>query len=77
MVEHEGREPQQVVAVEVRQKEELDRAGVDAQPVHVRQQWRAAIEQDPAVHHHGAVVALLGEGGPAPQEGKPQDAMPG
>ena len=44
--------------MEMREKDRLDGARVDAEPVHVGEQRRAAIEQHPAVDHHGPVVAV-------------------
>ena len=49
---------QGVVAVEVRQEDDIDRARVDAEPVEVRQQGRAGIQQDVPVDDDPCVVTL-------------------
>jgi hypothetical protein len=57
-----------VIAVKVAEEQELDGAGVDAEPVHVGQQRRPAVEQDAPVDDDRAVVALAREGGAAAKE---------
>jgi hypothetical protein len=56
----------------MRQKNDFDRPRVDAEPVQVRQQRRAAIEQDVPVDDDPSVVALDRERRPGTQEGEPQ-----
>jgi hypothetical protein len=47
-----------VVAVEVGQEDDVDRPRVDAEPVEMRQQRSAAIEQEVPVDDDPGVVAL-------------------
>jgi hypothetical protein len=61
-----------VVAVEVGQEDDVDRARVDAEPLQVRQQWRAAIEQEVPVDDDPGVVTLERERRSRSQEGEPQ-----
>ena len=61
-----------VVAVEVRQEDDVDRARVDAEPVQVRQQRSAAVEQEVPVDDDPGVVTLEGERRSRSQEGEPQ-----
>src|SRR5439155_7221989 len=69
-MEEKRRQSQHVVPVEVGEKDRLDRARIEAQPVHVGEQRRPTVEQQPAFDHYGAVVPLHGEGGPGAQEGQ-------
>jgi hypothetical protein len=57
-VEDVARQAERVVAVEVGQEDDVDRSRVDAEPVQVRQQRSAAIEQDVPVDDDPGVVAL-------------------
>jgi hypothetical protein len=61
-----------VVAVEVRQEDDVDRAGIHTDTLHVRQQRRSTIEQEPSIHHHRAVVPVGGESRSCPEEGQLQ-----
>jgi hypothetical protein len=61
-----------VVAVEVGQEDDVDRARVDAEPVQVRQQRRAAVEQEVPVDDDPGVVPLERERRSRSQEGEPQ-----
>jgi hypothetical protein len=58
--------------MEVRQEDDVERSRVDAEPVKVRQQRRAAIEQDVPVNDDPGVVTLERERRPRSQEGEPQ-----
>jgi hypothetical protein len=51
-----------VVAVKVREEDDVDRARVDSDATHVRKQRRSAIEKKAPVHHHGPVVPLQRKG---------------
>jgi hypothetical protein len=57
-VQHEWREAEHVVAVKVRQEDGLDVSRVNADAVEVRQQRRAAIKQQTAIHHNRPVVTV-------------------
>jgi hypothetical protein len=57
-VEDVARQAERVVAVEVGQEDDVDRSWVDAEPMQVRQQRSAAIEQDVPVDDDPGVVAL-------------------
>ena len=61
-----------VVAVEVGEEDDVDRARVDAEPVKVRQQRRATVEQDVPVDDDPGVVPLERERRPRSQEGELQ-----
>jgi hypothetical protein len=61
-----------VVAVEVRQEDDVDRTGVDAEAVQMGQQGSAAVEQDVPVDDDPGVVPLEGERRSRAQEGEPQ-----
>ena len=61
---------EKVVTVVVRQEEGVDAGRVDPEPVHVRQERRSRVEQQPAIDHDRAVVTLAGEGGAAAEEGE-------
>jgi hypothetical protein len=58
--------------VEVGEEDDVDRARVDAEPVQVRQQRRAAIEQDVPIDDDPGVVTLERERRSRSQEGEPQ-----
>jgi hypothetical protein len=58
--------------VEVGEEDDVDRARVDAEPVQVRQQRCAAIEQDVPVDDDPGVVTLERERRSRSQEGEPQ-----
>jgi hypothetical protein len=59
-----------VVAVKVREKNDLDVDGLDGELAHVREERCAAVEQDLAVNDYGTVVTLGGEGRPRAEECK-------
>jgi hypothetical protein len=61
-----------VVAVEMGQEDDVDCPWLDAEPVQVRQQGRAAIEQDVPVDDDPSVVTLERERRPRSQEVEPQ-----
>jgi hypothetical protein len=61
-----------VVAVEVGQEDDVDRTGIDAEAVQVRQQWSAAVEQQVPIDEDPGVVSLEGERRSRSQEGEPQ-----
>src|SRR4051794_25160883 len=61
-----------VVAVEMGQEDNLYVARLHAEPSHVRQQRRAAVEQHLAVDRYSAVVSLRREGRPRAEEGNLQ-----
>jgi hypothetical protein len=61
-----------VVAVEVRQEDDVDRPGVDAEPVQMGQYRGARIEQDVPVDEDPGVVTLERERRSRSQEGEPQ-----
>src|SRR5690348_7997064 len=67
-VEHERRQAEGVVTVEVGQEDDLDAARVDPEPVHVRQQRRSSIQEHTSIHHHGPVVAVERERRAAAEE---------
>ena len=67
-MQHEGRQAEGVIAVEVRQKDGLDGARINPEPVHVRKQRGAAVQQHAAVDHHGPVVAVERKRRAAPEE---------
>ena len=69
-VQHERRQSQRVIAVEVGEKYDVDVAWLDAEATHVRQQRGAAVEQHPAVDRYGAVITLRREGRPRTEECK-------
>jgi hypothetical protein len=58
-----------VVAVEMGEEDNVDRAWVDAELVQVGKQGSAAIEQNVPVDDDPGVVPLQGEGRPGTQEG--------
>jgi hypothetical protein len=60
-VQHEGRQSEGVVAVEVREEDSLDRARVNADAPHVREQGRAAIKEQAAIDHDCPVVPVQRE----------------
>jgi len=57
-VQHERGQPERVVAMEVGEKDSVDVTRVDADPIHVRKQRSTAVEQQPAIDHHRAVVPV-------------------
>jgi hypothetical protein len=61
-----------VVAVEMGQENDVDPARVDAEPVQVRQQWCAGVEQDVPIDDDPGVETLERESRPRSQEGEPQ-----
>ena len=61
-----------VVAVEVGQEDDVDRARVDPEPVQVRQQRSAGVEQEVPVDDDPGVVTLERERRSRSQEGEPQ-----
>lgn len=63
---------QGVVAVEMGQEDDVDRPRIDAEPVQVRQQRRAAVEQEVPVDDDPGVVAFERERRSRSQEGEPQ-----
>src|SRR5439155_11998860 len=67
-MQDERRQAQRVVAVEVREKNGLDAAWIDPEPVHVGQQRRAAVQQHAAVDNHSPVVAVQRERRAAAEE---------
>jgi hypothetical protein len=71
-VEDVAGQAQGVVAVEVGQENDVDRSRVDAEPMQVRQQRRAAIEQEMPVDNDPGVVTLERERRSRSQEGEPQ-----
>jgi hypothetical protein len=60
-VEDERRQSERVVAVKVRQEDDVDVNRLDAEAMHVRQQRRAGVEQHATIDDDGAVVTLRGE----------------
>jgi len=58
--------------MKVREKNDVDAARIDADPMKVRQQRRAAVEQDAVVDRNRSVVTLGGESRSAAEEGEPQ-----
>jgi len=71
-VEDVAGQAQGVVSVEVGEEDDVDRARVDAEPVQVRQQRRAAIEQDVPIDDDPGVVTLERERRSRSQEGELQ-----
>ena len=67
-MEHERRQAERVVAVEVSQEDDLDVARVDAQAVHMGKQRRAAVQEHAAVDDDGPVVAVQRESRAATEE---------
>lgn len=67
-----ARQAEGVVAVEVGEEDDVDRPRVDTEPMQVRQQWRAAIEQEVPVDNDPGVVTLERERRSRSQEGEPQ-----
>jgi hypothetical protein len=67
-MEDKGRQAQCVVAMEVGQENSLDGAGIHAAAVHMRQQRRAAIQEQAPVDDHRPVVSLRGECRAGPQK---------
>ena len=57
-----------MVAVIVRDEHGFDRARVDPDPAHVREQGRATIKQEATIHHDCPVVSNRREGRPGPEE---------
>jgi hypothetical protein len=53
-----------VIAVKVRQEDDVDVNWLDAEAMHVRQQGRAGVEQHATIDDDGAVITLRGECGP-------------
>ena len=58
--------------MQVGQADYVDRPGVDAELVQVRQQGRPGVQEDVPVDDDPGVVALDGEGRSRSQEGDPQ-----
>jgi len=67
-MEDERGEAERVIPVEMGEENSLDGAGINAAAMHVRQKWRAAVQEQTPVHHYGAVVALRGECRARPQK---------
>src|SRR5438067_2481721 len=69
-VQHERRQAECVIAVEVGEEHDIDARRLHAHPMHVRQEWCARVEQHPSVDNDCAVISLGGEGGPRAKKGK-------
>jgi hypothetical protein len=69
-VQDERWQAEGVITVEVSDEHDLDGAGIQAEPVHVRQQWRAAIQQHTSIDDDGPVVAVQRKRRTAPEEGE-------
>src|SRR5205823_14914589 len=69
-VQHERRQAECVIAVEVGEEHDIDARRLHAPPMHVRQEWCARVEQHPSVDNDCAVISLGGEGGPRAKKGK-------
>jgi hypothetical protein len=67
-VQDEWRQAERVITVEVSDEDNLDGAGIQAEAVHMRQQWRAAIQQHTSIDDDGPVVAVQRERRTAPEE---------
>jgi hypothetical protein len=60
-MQDERRQAERVIAVEMREEHGLDRARVNPDATHVREQWRTSIEEQAAIDHNGTVVAVQRE----------------
>src|SRR5438874_181130 len=69
-VEHEGRQSQRVVAVEVGEEDDRDVTWVHPEAMHVGQKRSAAVQQDAPVQDDRPVVAVQRESRTAPEEGE-------
>jgi hypothetical protein len=60
-MQHERRQTEGVIAVEMREEDRLDRPSVDPYAAHVREQRRASVQEQAAIDHDSPVVPVQRE----------------
>jgi hypothetical protein len=63
-MQNEWRQAERVVAVEVREEDDVYRARIHSYAAHVRQKWGAAIQQQAAIDDDRPVIAVGRKGSP-------------
>jgi hypothetical protein len=69
-MKHKRRQAQRVITMKVREEDGVDGARVHAHAPHMRQERRAAVQEQAAVDHHRPVVTVRGKRGPGAEEGQ-------